>query len=406
MHDAFGNPVTTTSTAALDSYDRAVDAHLHAWPGVAESLDAAIAVVPDFALAHALRALVHLGYGPAQAGNAKAEVASALSSLNGTTAREKSHVELIAMIVEGRGRDALQRVVEHAERYPTDVLAASTALGAYGLFAFSGRADHNEARLAFTESVARHVPDDFPWMLSYRGWARIEAGRVDEGLAMAHRAIELRRENAHNAHSLMHGWHEAGEQAAALGFIDEWLDGYPEDALMWGHLNWHAALNELALDQESAAIARLAGPMTRHLQHARPYMSMIDWTSLLWRLGLRGVRGLPVAQAQDYVARHFASGSNVFGEMHLAMLAIATNDCARLDAIRRRLEAHRDRGHDAAPIALHWIDALGALVDGDHPAAQQHLDACSSDAVRIGGSGAQRQFIDQTRRAMRVPAFA
>ena len=404
MQDAFGNPVTTTSTTALDSYDRAVDAHLHAWPGAAESLDAALADAPDLALAHALRAVVHLGYGQAPA--AKAEISSALSSLNGTTARERSHVELIAMMVEGRGRDALQRVVDHAERYPTDVLAASTALGAYGLFAFSGRADHNEARLAFTESLARHVPDDFPWMLSYRGWARIEAGGVEEGLAMAQRAIALRRENAHNAHSLMHGWHEAGDPATALAFIDEWLERYPDDALMWGHLNWHAALNELALEREDAAVARLIGPMARHLQHARPYMSMIDWTSLLWRLGLRGVRGLPVSQAHEYVARNFASGSNVFGEMHLAMMAIATKDRTQLDAIRRRLEAHRDRGHEGGTIALHWIDALGALIDGDLPAAQQHLDACWTDAVRIGGSGAQRQFIDETRKAMRVPAFA
>lgn len=406
MQDDFGNPVTTMSISALGSYDRAVDAHLHAWPGVAESLDAAIADAPDLALAHALRALVHLGYGQAQAAKAKAEIGSALSSLNGTTDRERSHVELIAMMVEGRGRDALQRVVDHAQQYPTDLLAASTALGAYGLFAFSGRADHNEARLAFTESVARHVPDDYPWMLSYRGWARIEAGRIDEGLAMAHRAITLRRENAHNAHALLHGWHEAGEPATALAFIDEWLDGYPDDALMSGHLNWHAALNELALEREDAAVARLIGPIARHLQHARPYMSMIDLTSLLWRLGLRGVRGLPVSQAQEYVARHFGSGSNVFGEMHLAMMAIATNDRTQLDAIRHRLEAHRERGHEAAPIALHWIDALGALIDSDQSAARQHLDACSADAVRIGGSGAQRQFIDETRKAMRVPAFA
>ena len=404
MEDAFGNVVNSASTSALAHYDRAVDAHLHAWPGVAESLDASLAEAPDLALAHALRALLHLGYGDTQA--AKASIASALSSSNAATDRERSHVEFIAMMVEGRGRDALQRVVDHADRYPTDLMAASTALGAYGLFAFSGRADHNEARLAFTESLARHAPDDFPWMLSYRGWARIEANRVDEGLGMVQRAIALRRENGHNAHSVMHGFYETRDAESALGFIDEWLAGYPESALMYGHLQWHAALSELALEREDAAVARLTGPMTRHLRHARPYMSMIDWASLLWRLGLRGVRGLPVAQGQDYVARHFQSGSNVFGEMHLAMLAIATRDRTRLDVIRRRLDAHRERGHEAAPIALHWIDALEALVDGNQPAAQHHLDACSTAAVRIGGSHAQRQFIDETQKALRVPAFA
>lgn len=403
MHDTFGNTVTALSTTALAHYDRAVDAHLHALPGVVESLDAALIEAPDLALAHALKALTRLAQG--RGADARESIGSALQSGHRASERERSHVALIATIVEGRGRDALVHVIDHAARHPTDLLAASTALGAYGLFAFSGRNDHNEARLAFTESLAAHVPDDMPWMLSYRGWARIEAGEVDEGLAMARRAIAIRSDNAHNAHAVMHGLYEKSDPEGGLSFIDDWLSGYPEHALMWGHLQWHAALDELALGQDDAALTRLLGPITRYLEHARPFMSMIDLASLLWRLGLRGIRALPWTDARAYAERHFAGGSNPFGEVHLAMLAAACADRAALDAIGQRLEAHRDRGHEGARAGLEWVQGLRALIDGNAADAQAYLDACSSEAVRLGGSHAQRGVIDETRRAKRCPSI-
>src|SRR3954470_16210414 len=130
--------------------------------------------------------------------------------------------------------------------------------------------------------------------------------------------------------------------------------------------------------------------MMRYLKHARPYMSMIDLASLLWRLELRDVDALPWGDVSDYARRHFANGSNVFGEIHLAMLAAAASDSDALGKIRRRLESHRDRGHEGATAGLVWVDALAALLVGDRDAAQEHLDECAELAVRIGGSHAQR----------------
>jgi hypothetical protein len=165
----------------------------------------------------------------------------------------------VGLILQGQTIEAMHAVLAHAERYPTDALAASTALGAYGLIAFSGRADHDRARLDFLERLAAHYPQDFAWLLTNRGWARIECGDVAEGLAMTLRAIGLRRANGHNAHHVMHGYYEARDPEAALSFIEGWLPDYPDHALMWGHLQWHAALMELALGDEEAASRRFDG---------------------------------------------------------------------------------------------------------------------------------------------------
>ena len=94
-------------------------------------------------------------------------------------------LELLEHVVRGRTHAGLAWLLAHLRRFPADLLALTTGMGAYGLFAFSGRADHNEQRLALLDELEPCYPPDFPWLLAYRGWARIEFGAVDEGLAMS-----------------------------------------------------------------------------------------------------------------------------------------------------------------------------------------------------------------------------
>lgn len=401
MNDRFGNATGTTSSAAVGHYDRAVDAHLHAWPGVLQALDSAIASAPDFALPHALKALTLFGRG--RRSQAQQSIASAQACSATAPSVVSGQVAVMTSIVEGRPGDALAQVIEHARRHPTDALTASTALGAYGLFAFSGRADHDAERLAFTEALAPHYPEDFPWLLAYRGWARIEAGQVDDGLSMARHAISLRPANGHNAHIVLHGLYEAGEPASCLAFVEDWLPSYPRDALLWGHLHWHAALAEIELDRSEAAVARMVGPIMEYLPCGTPFMGLADVASLLWRMGLRDVRGLPWAAAQEHAERHFANGSNVFGELHLTMLAAARSDRGALVAAFERLRATSGKGHEGAAVAMRWTKALIKLLDGDSELAREHLDYCQAAAVRLGGSHAQRSVVSATRQALRVP---
>jgi tetratricopeptide (TPR) repeat protein len=403
MHDQFGNPISCENRAALAAYDRAVDAHIHGWPGALEAADAALEEAPDFALALALRALIlaaRLQREPARQALTLARAAPRLLP------SERSHLDLITAAIEGRVRDALALLLVHARLYPTDVLALSTGLGAYGLFAFSGRADHDQARLQFLESLAPHHPENFAWLLAYRGWARIETGAVDEGLAMTRRALALRRTNAHNAHMVMHGLFETGEWQESVDFIDDWLKDYFDTALMWGHLHWHAALGEIELGRTDAALARLLGPMLAHLPLGLPFMGLADAPSLMWRLGLRDAAALPWSIVQQHAQQHFGKGSNPFGELHLAMIAAAHGDRAELDRSRSRLDAALQSGSEGAAPALQWVEGLIAMLEGDREAAQARLDACVEASARLGGSHAQRTILMQTRQALRVPKAA
>jgi hypothetical protein len=42
-------------------------------------------------------------------------------------------------------------------------------------------------------------------------------------------------------------------------------------------------------------------------------------------------------------------------------------------------------------------------MDDDHDAGERHLGECEEEAVRLGGSNAQRSIIAQTRQARRIP---
>jgi tetratricopeptide (TPR) repeat protein len=393
MHDAFDNPLTCANAEAAAAYDRAVEAQLHAWPGLQAALDGALAADPRFALAWGLQGLVHLTWSRVADARAAADRAEQCAGA-GLSEREQSHLTVLLAILRGRPAEALDRVIEHARRHPSDLLAASTALGAYGLFAFSGRADHNEARLAFTEALQ---PLSYPWLLAYRGWAHIEAGALDEGLAMAEQAIARRPANGHNAHIVMHGLQEAARPRAALAFIERWIGSYPEDALMWGHLQWHAALAEMALGELDAALTRLRGPILGYLERGTPFMGLPDIASLLWRLALQGARDLPWPAAQAFAARHFQSGSNVFGELHLAMLAAARGDAAALATVVERLDRLAGKGHAGAPVARDWTQALLGMHRGDIVGARERIDACAAARVRLGGSHLQREVVALTK---------
>jgi hypothetical protein len=401
MQDSLGNTITTASSEAARRLDEAIDLHSRAWPGALEAAQEATRHDPQLALAHALQGLIHATWGRRDA--AVAAGLRAMELAGRTSARERSVIELLHHVVQGRTHAALAALLVHLRHHPADLLALVPGMGAYGLFAFSGRADHNEVRLALLDELAPHYPRDHPWLLAYRGWARIETGAVDEGLSMALTAIALRPENAHNAHIVAHGFHEGRCPSEYLGFLERWAEGYPDDALMWGHLQWHAALAELDLERQDAAVRRCAGSIMSYLARGSPFMGLADASAILWRLALRGERALPWARLGEHVARHFPNGTNPFGELHVCMMAAAAGDAAALRASRDRLERMAGDGHLGARAALDWSLGLDALIAGDGSAADLHFAACEANAIRLGGSNAQRSIIAATRQARFVP---
>ena len=399
MKDAFGQTVTCSSQAALEAYDQAVDCQLHAWPGALVALEHALQHAPNFALARSTRALLLQSAG--RGAEAREASKQALLFTHATTTREQSHLGIIELILAGRSATALECVRTHASQWPGDTLVMSLALGAFGLIAFSGYADHDQQRFDFVQKITPAYPADCPWLLTHQGWVLIEAKQPEAGLPFVARSLALRPANGNAAHVMMHARFERDEPELAHSFATTWLASYPNTAMLFGHIHWHTALCELELGQTEEALKRLLAFIELPLSYAPPLVGMTDTVSLLWRLKLLGFKDLSWSCAQNFAQEKFANGGNPFVEIHLAMLAAGTGQTEALAACRARLQKQAAAGHGSAPSALRWVDGLAAWLASDFTKAQQELAQSVEHAVTLGGSHAQRTVIERTLASLR-----
>jgi hypothetical protein len=394
--DRYGLPLSTVSADAAHAYRDGVDLLLSFWPGAAEALDRAAALDPEFALAHAARARIHAIYQERDAALHAIGCAKELAARG--TPREQSHVATLALVIAGKSADALNTALVHLESWPRDAVILSLPLGAFGLYAFSGRADHDQARVDLCQRHAQAYGDDW-WFLGNLGWALTEAGALAQGRAITERSFELRRHNAHAVHALLHAMFEDGSLDEADRLVDGWIGDYGRHGMLYGHIRWHQALGALDRGDATAALATYTDVLTPVMASAPPLNVLSDGASLLWRLAAEG-HAVPRAAWTDvdaYARSRFAAPSLPFVEMHMAQIAAAMHDAAalteRLDAIERRLAEGKLAAGEIVPRMVH---ALRAFAEDDYRGCAVALGPAIVDLVRIGGSHAQRQVVEDT----------
>ncbi|WIW45895.1 tetratricopeptide repeat protein [Bradyrhizobium sp. 62B] len=395
--DRYGLPLSTASDAAASAYREGVDLMLAGWTGMAETLERAIAADPDFALPHIARARVHAFYQQGDLARQKAALARELAARRGTE-RERSHVETLALAIEGRLPEAIAATLKHVESWPRDALVLSLPLGAFGLFAFSGMADHDRARHELCERVKQHYGEDW-WFLTMAGWAMTENGDVARGRSVTERGFNLRRANAHAAHAVLHAMFEDGSIDAADRLVGEWIPTYDRAGILHGHIRWHQALGALEQDDAASALAIYADVLQPTATQAPPLNVITDAASLLWRLSAYG-HTVPKAlwtEADATAQKLFPKSSLPFADVHMALFAAATQNqealAARLAVIEQRLAEGR---LPAGPVVPAIFRALAAFADEDYASCVQTLAPVLTEVVRIGGSHAQRELVEDT----------
>jgi hypothetical protein len=393
--DRYDLPLTTGSDRAAAFYRDGVDRILSAWYGADEAFDKAIAEDPGFALATIARARVHQLNMETAAARAKAARARELALT--ASRRERQHVEIMAAAIEGRPRAALEGAEQHLDEFPRDALVFGLLLGAFGLYAFSGRADHDAARLAICERHARHYGEDW-WFLTYLGWSHTEAGNAGTGRTLTERAMALRLENANGAHGLSHALFEQGDMAAGRRFLSGWLPAHERASFLHGHLSWHVALSALDAGDPDGAL----GIYEQHIKPPNsPYPPLnvfTDAASLLWRLSLAGKAGLEPywREVAAYGDRFFPRAGPHFADVHYALVAAATGSVA-LEARLAELEALEADGRLApGAAAIGLCRGIRAFAEGDNDNAIRILEPLMPAVVRIGGSHAQRELWEDT----------
>jgi hypothetical protein len=389
--DRYALALTTASHQAAAAYRNGVDLILSAYPGAEEQLREAIGHDEGFALAYAGLARQHQIY--SRIPQAREAIARARALVSGASPRERGHVHILGLAIDGQPGEALEALLAHLEVFARDALPLSLALGAFGLYAFSGRADHDAARLALCRKLAPQYGEDW-WFLTHLGWSHTEAGKLAAGGRIAQRALELRRENAHGAHALAHFFAEADEGEDGTDFVEGWLPGYDPRALLYGHINWHRALWRLEADNVDGALELYAEILRPAKNPAPPINVISDAASLLWRISLK--RPVDWSEAHEYGKARFPGPAPHFIEWHLAMAAAGAGE---LEALDRRQAALPDPPPGAVFRSV--CAAFKSFSKRDYKKVIALLEPMVREFVRLGGSGAQRAVLEDTLNAAR-----
>ena len=396
LTDRYGLPISTSSEAARDAYIAGCDGVLSAAYGDAAHLARALEADPDFALAHA--ALARARFLMADIAGARQSAARARELAASATSREASHVDALCLSIEGKPVESLAATRAHLAEHPRDAMVAAPATGVFGLIGFSGRQGREPEQVEFIEALRPHLADDW-WFQAVYAFALEEVGRLDEALELIERSMAANPRNAHGAHIKAHVLYERGEDRAALDYLDSWLPTYPRQGLMHCHISWHVALFALMLGDTKRAWQVYEAQVHPGGAWGPALNVATDAPAFLWRAELAGeARREPLwREARDYALKSFPKAGIAFVDVHRALACVATDDPAGIAAVVTDLEQRAAAGRSpAGEVVLQIAAGLAAYGKGDWAGAIAGLEQALAGTVRIGGSRAQRDLIENT----------
>ncbi len=391
QQDRYGNALSTGSAEAAMAYVEGVDHVLGNTYGGVEALARAVELDDRFALGHIAhaRALMYAN----DMGGARDAVGRAVALADGLSDRERSHIRIYELLMDGKPVEARAAVNTHVRDWPCDPIVAQLNCQVFGLIGFSGCAGREAEMLAYTSALAPAYGEDW-WFLSVHAQSLCENGRPDRALEVMERSLELNNGNANASHFKSHAMYEMGQTAEGRAYLDAWMEGYDARGLLHGHLSWHAALWALEQGDMEAFWAWYdggVGPGTGP-GSALPINVLTDAAALLWRAELAGHSIAPERwrDVSAYACAQFANPGQSFADMHAALAHAMAGDGA---ALARLVEASRGFAADLVrPVALGW----GAVARQDWEGALDALTPVMADHARFGGSRAQRDLLELT----------
>lgn len=389
--DRYGNALTTRSDQAFDRYCDGVDLFLAAQPGGIEAIAQATELDPEFAVAHAdlARALQIT----AQPAAAKASMARAQALLPGLTgadqAQQKGHILIMQDLLSGKGTEAFDKIKQHVQTWPRDVMAVQPCCGVFGLIGFSGRVGREQENADFMAALQPHYDGDW-WFDSQYAFALCEIGEISAAEVLNERAFAVNPANANAVHHRAHIHYEVGDQAAGHQVLTAWRATYDRDAILHCHLAWHDALWSLADDNYEALWSTVRADLLPAVATAPPINILTDLIAVLFRAELAGVTvDAELWQiATDYALASFPRPGMSFVDAHSAICYSRTAKSEPLETLR-----HSPRGA-AGDLVEQIANAFVAFQQREWSSFTQQLAPVMGVHERLGGSRAQRDLLE------------
>ncbi|MGA0412017.1 MAG: tetratricopeptide repeat protein [Candidatus Puniceispirillales bacterium] len=387
LDDAFGNPVGTLSVEARDAYDLGVRRFLGAELGVSDAFKIAINADEGFALAYiGLARNMQL---LSQPDGVKANLTTARNLAQGLSARERSHIEVSALLLEGNAPAARAAVYEHVKEWPTDVMIAQMCTSVFGLIGFSGLPGREAEQLAFITTLMPHYGNNW-WYRTQLAFAQLEVGQLDAAEVNIEVAMNANPRSAHTAHIRAHLYYENMEDKEGLSYLSNWCKTYDPSATLYNHIYWHIGLWSLETGDIDRMWQVLDINISPEKSQGPPLNVLTDAASLLFRAELAGLK-VPVERWNKlsvYALSKFPNPGLGFADLHAAISHSRSGNRNALDVI-----IDSDNGA-VSDLTKTLATGYREMEDGNWAMAAKQFCHAMRDHARIGGSKAQRDLID------------
>jgi hypothetical protein len=393
--DRRGLAVTGANAEALDHFEQAL-AELQCYRAdPVASVDKAIAAAPGFAMAHALRAWLHL-LGTEPAGILVARESHQAAAATAGTLRERGHAEAIGHLIDGQWHKASRVLEDVAVEAPRDALAL---LAGHQIDFFTGHSRMLRDRIARALPAWDEAMPGYHSILGMHAFGLEETADYARAEAAGRRGVELEPRDGWSQHAVAHVLEMQNRTADGIAWMTANPDAWAGDSFFKVHNWWHLALYHFDRGEIDAMLKLFDTEI--YGAQSGVVLDMVDASALLWRLHLRGVdvgdrwqavaaNWSPIATAANYAFNdaHAVMAFVGAGQRDAAVAVIA----AQKDAMARNDDNAmftRDVGHDVCR-------ALLAFGDGDYATTVKLLRPIRSIAHRFGGSHAQRDVLDLT----------
>ena len=394
--DRYGLPITTNSQTALTHFAEGLDLALSQNFGAEDAFDRAVEADEGFALAHASKAFLEFLRINVPEARASAEKAEKLSS--GLSRRERGYIDVVSKFVNGQNHAASAAAHEHLKEFPLDclLLRLTQRLYTQGCVGI-GAPDYPPRFYSLMSGVAPHYGDDWAFMGQY-AWANHEVGKMDEGMDLAERSLDLNPANGVAAHSVAHVLYEMSQDEEGAAFLGSWLEDYDRRSTYRVHLSWHQALFELAMGRYNQALGWYERDIRPSVQGLK-YAALADSASLVWRMKIYGDVSpqTPWSELVGLAAPAADRPGPSFRDAHAALAFTAAGDDEMFGKLVDGYQAMADAGDATAREAtLPLIQGIGAFGRGDYAEAVRLLEPVYPQLTRVGGSHAQRLVFEDT----------
>jgi hypothetical protein len=399
--DAQGLEFTGGTDADAACYREAVIDLLGLKASAFDKATALAEAAPSCVMAQILPATMAMLAVEASAEPALAEgIAAAERAHPSPTRREAMHLAALRAWAERDFAGASRILSELNDAYPRDVLAI---LAGHQSDFFTGRLDELVARP--TRALTQFAADDAEhgFLLGMRAFGLEENGEYAAALAAGGQARDAHADDVWAIHAIAHVHEMRDERGEGVAWLEGVMPDWTGDNFLKCHNFWHLALFRLGRGEVDAVLQL-------YDHHIAPgegaqMLDLVDASALLWRLYLKGV---DVAARAGHLADRWeaslgAPGHYVFNDMHAAMARVAAGrgHLARehLNALSVRAAAGGSHGRVIEEVGRPLVKAIYCFGDGRMDCTTELLTRHGQEAIRAGGSHAQRDVFAKTLRA-------